>query len=154
MITFSRTMLVGAEMPEPGTVRFHGMLEDRIYAMEIQMDIRAEDGVITAIQGRMKRYTTPVCPRATDSLQNAVGVSVREEGWVSRINRDVGRKGCQHFAEILVECGRCLDSALLTGEMAGALETDPGRDPAEVVRSWLQGHPTSAGTCLARPLEE
>jgi hypothetical protein len=154
MITFSRTMLVGAEIAEQGYVRFQGVLEDRIYAMEIRMDVRANDGVITGIEGRMKRYTTPVCPKATDALQNAIGISVREAGWISRINREVGRKGCQHFAEILVECGRCLDSALLANEMAGTLENDPGGDLADVSRSWVHAHPEAAGKCLARPIKE
>ena len=87
-------MLVGGEFLEEKLLRLQGVLEDHIYAMEIQMDILLPDGVISAIRGWMKRYTTPVCPKAVEVLQNAVGMSLREEGWVSRVNREIGRKGC------------------------------------------------------------
>ncbi|MBP1712225.1 MAG: hypothetical protein H6Q42_428, partial [Deltaproteobacteria bacterium] len=57
MITFSRTMLVGGEFLDEKTLRFHGILEDNIYAMEIQVVVGIGDGRISKIQGRMKRYT-------------------------------------------------------------------------------------------------
>jgi hypothetical protein len=116
MITFSRSQIVGAEFLDEQTVRFHGTQEDHIYAMEIEMDVRIADGRILAIKGWMKRYTTPVCPRAVDKLQDAVGISLREEGWMSLVMREVGRKGCEHFAEIICECGRCLDQARMSRE--------------------------------------
>ena len=115
MITFSRSLLVGGEFVNDSLLRLYGILDDHIYAMEIKMDIRILDGVIMAIRGWMKRYTTPVCPKAVDVLQRAVGMSLREEGWISRVQREIGRPGCQHFAEILVECGRCLDVARMAG---------------------------------------
>ena len=103
MITFSRTMLVTGEFLQGNLLRLRGILEDHIYAMEIQLEVQLPEGVITGIQGAMKRYTTPVCPKAVDFLQNAVGMSLRDQGWISKINQGIGRKGCQHFAEILVE---------------------------------------------------
>jgi len=154
MVTFSRTMLVGGEFLEETTLRLHGILEDRIYAMEIQLDVRLPDGVITAIQGRMKRYTTPVCPRAVDVLQKAVGMSLREEGWISKMNRDIGRQGCQHFAEILIECGRCLASASLAQAMEEKLKAQPTASLETIARSWVEEHPEVQGSCLARPKGE
>jgi hypothetical protein len=151
MITFSRTVLVGAEFANETTVRFHGVLDDHIYAMEIRMDVRLPDGVILGIEGRMKRYTTPVCPKAVDALQATVGMSLREEGWISRVNREIGRKGCQHFAEILVECGRCLDPARLAQAVGKSLAADPAADSLAVSREWVAANPELAGSCLARP---
>lgn len=151
MIGFSRTMLVGAEFPGENLVRFHGMLEDRIYAMEVLMDVRISDGVIQQIQGRMKRFTTPVCPKAADVLQTAVGISFREPGWVSKINKEVGRKGCQHFAEIVVECGRCLDAALMARELLAKVKEAPEADPTTLTQSFLATHPELSGRCMARP---
>lgn len=153
MITFSRTMLVGAEFPGEDLVRFHGMLEDRIYAMEIIMDVRISDGVVQAIQGRMKRFTTPVCPKAVELLQGAVGMSLRESGWVSKLNKEVGRKGCQHFAEILVECGRCLDAARMAHELSTKMKADPEADQEGLTRNFLATHPELRGKCMARPQE-
>jgi hypothetical protein len=153
MITFSRTMLVGAEFLDETAVRFHGILEDHIYAMEIQMDVSIPDGVVTAIDGEMKRYTNPVCPKAVDVLQQAVGVSLREEGWASRIYREIGRKGCQHFAEILIECGRCLDQARMAHDLTPIIATNPAASTRELAKAWLREHPEAKGSCMARSEE-
>ncbi len=151
MISFSRTMLVGAEFLEDKLLRLHGILEDAIYGMEVQVDIRLPEGIISGIQGWMKRYTTPVCPRAVEVLQNAVGMSLREEGWISRMNREIGRKGCSHFAEILIECGRCLDQARITHALEEAFRINPSVSPAQITRSWVESHPEVRSSCLARP---
>jgi hypothetical protein len=151
MITFSRSLLVGGEFVNDSLLRLYGILDDHIYAMEIQMDIRILDGVIMAIRGWMKRYTTPVCPKAVDVLQRAVGMSLREEGWISRVQREIGRPGCQHFAEILVECGRCLDVARMAQGVGEAFKNDPRLSSSQIARSWVDGHPEVQGSCLARP---
>jgi len=151
MITFSRSLLVGGELLNDSLLRLHGILEDPIYAMEIQMDIRVSDGVIMAIQGWMKRYTTPVCPKAVDVLQKAVGMSLREDGWSARVQREIGRSGCQHLAEIIVECGRCLDSARMAQFVGQTLNNEPHLPLPSVTRSWVEGHPEVQGSCLARP---
>jgi hypothetical protein len=150
MISFSRSMLVGVESLDADTLRFHGILEDHIYAMEVRMEVRTSDGVIQRIEGQMKRYTTPVCPDAVSVLQGAVGISLRESGWTSRVNQTVGRKGCQHFAEIIIECGRCLDAARLARAAAQGLRADPGADVAGLAAAWVRGHAEVRGTCLAR----
>jgi hypothetical protein len=154
MITFSRTLLVGGEFLDGKTLRFHGILEDNIYAMEIRVDVGIGDGRISKIQGEMKRYTTPVCPEAVAFLQKAVGISLREPDWVSRVNREMGQKGCQHFAEILIECGRCLDSALTARAVEKALEKNPAASPEEAAHSYLRGRRETQGACLARPRTE
>lgn len=151
MITLSRTILVAAEFPDENIVRFHGILEDHIYAMEIEMNVRVPEGVVDSINGWMKRYTNPICPQAVGALEKAVGASLREEGWMSRLNREIGRKGCTHFAEILIECGRCLDQALMARAVGQALEADPGADPNDVIEGWVKDHPEAKGVCLGRP---
>jgi len=151
MISFSRTMLVTGELIPENLLRLRGILEDHIYAMEMQMDVRLPDGVISSIQGVMKRYTTPVCPKAVDVLQKAVGMSLRDPGWISRVNREIGRQGCQHFAEILVECGRCLDQARMSHDLGETLKAQPSDSPVEITRSWVKSHPEVQGSCLARP---
>lgn len=150
MLTFSRTIVVGAEFPEEGLVRFYGLLEDHAYAMEVTMDVRASDGLIVDIRGRMKRFTTPVCPKAEEVLKAAVGTSVREPGWESKINREVGKKGCQHLAEIILECGRCLDSALMTEVAIRELGQVSAGHLKGCVQGFLESHPQIQGTCLAR----
>jgi len=128
MITFNRSQIIGAEFIDEETVRFNGIQEDHIYGMEINMEVRIDDGEILKIEGNMKRYTNFVCPQAVPVLQTAVGLSLREEGWDRKVMREIGRKGCEHFAEIVIECGRCLDQALMSRDLHTALKEDPALD--------------------------
>jgi len=141
MISFNRSQVIGAEFPDDETIRFNGTQEDHIYAMEINMDVRTADGKILAINGLMKRYTNFMCPEAVPVLQTAVGISLREEGWDRRVMREIGRKGCEHFAEIVIECGRCLDQALMSKELSEALEKDPNLDQEQFMQTWIEEHP-------------
>jgi hypothetical protein len=54
--------------------------------------------------------------------------------------KEIGRLGCEHFAEIIIECGRCFDQAQLTGAMEKALEKDPGLDQNQFMQTWIDGH--------------
>ena len=137
MITFNRSQVIGAEFLDAETVRFNGVLEDHIYSMEVNMDVQIADGKILAIEGKMKRYTNFVCPQAVPVLQIAAGMSLREAGWERRIMKEIGRKGCEHFAEIIIECGRCLDQARMTNDIWQALETDPDLDQLAFMEKWL-----------------
>lgn len=141
MITFNRSQLVEAEFLDEDTIRFNGVQQDHIYNMEIRMEVRISDGEILAIEGLMKRYTNPVCPAAVPVLQTAVGISVREEGWDRRVMREIGRNGCEHFAEIIIECGRCLDQARLSREMWAAFQENPALNQEQLVEAWAAEHP-------------
>ena len=131
MISFQRSQIIGAEFINDNTIRFNGIQEDHIYGMEISMDVRIDDGKIQKIDGNMKRYTNVVCPQAVPVLQTAVGLSLRDEGWDKQVMREIGRKGCEHFAEIVIECGRCLDQAIMSRNLTMALKDDPGLNQEE-----------------------
>ncbi len=141
MISFNRSQVIGAEFPDEETLRFNGVQVDHIYNMEVNMDVRIADGQILEIEGLMKRYTNFVCPQAVAVLKKAVGMSLREEGWERRIMKEIGRKGCEHFAEIIIECGRCLEQARMANALWHALEKDPGLDQAQFVQSWIASYP-------------
>ncbi|OGP49092.1 MAG: hypothetical protein A2Y79_01760 [Deltaproteobacteria bacterium RBG_13_43_22] len=135
MVTFQRTQVVGAEFLDEHTIRFNGIQEDHIYGMEISMKVRIDDGTILQIQGHMKRYTNFVCPQAISVLPKAVGLSLREAEWDKQVMREIGRKGCEHLAEIIIECGRCLDSAILSRDLARALKENPDLRQEEFLNS-------------------
>ena len=135
MISFNRTQVIGAEFIDEETVRFNGIQEDHIYGMEISMDVRIADGEVLKIEGNMKRYTNFVCPQAIPILQTAVGLSLKEEGWDRKVMREIGRKGCEHFAEIVIECGRCLNQALTSRDLYAALKKDPALDQDAFVQA-------------------
>ena len=138
MITFNRSQLIEAEFPDEETIRFNGVQQDHIYSMEINMDVRIADGQIMAIEGLMKRYTNFVCPQALPVLQSAVGLSLRQEGWDRRVMKEIGRQGCEHFAEIIIECGRCFDQAQLAAAMWNAQTVDPSLDQESFMESWIE----------------
>jgi len=141
MITLNRSQVIGVDFPDEETVRFSGIQDDHIYSMEIKMDVRISDGEILAVEGLMKRYTNFVCPQAIPILQTAVGMSLREEGWDRRIMKEIGRKGCEHFAEIIIECGHCLDQARMSKDLWEAISMDPGQDQEEFIEAWIDNHP-------------
>jgi len=128
MITFSRSQVIRAEFLDDNTVCFNGIQEDHIYSMEVQIEVRISDGEILTVKGDMKRYTNFVCPQAIPVLQTAVGLSLLEEGWDKKVMREIGRKGCEHFAEVIIECGRCLKKAILSKSLHDALAKDPALD--------------------------
>jgi hypothetical protein len=142
MVSFQRSQLVGAEFIDEQTVRFNGIQEDHIYGMEVSLEVRIDDGKILKIDGIMKRYTNFVCPQAVPVLQSAVGLSLREEGWDKQVMREIGRKGCEHFAEIIIECGRCLDQAVQARDLARALDRDPDLDRQAFLENWKPGRIT------------
>lgn len=140
MITFNRSQLIGAEFLEEGKIRFNGIQEDHIYGMEIQMDVAIDSGKILWIQGEMKRYTNDVCPNAIPVLQTAVGLCLKDEGWDATVMREIGRKGCEHFAEIIIECGRCLKQALCSRDLWEARAKDPSLDEVAFLETWERDH--------------
>ncbi len=137
MITFNRSQIIGAEfLQHSDIIRFNGIQEDHIYGMEISMDVSIADSKIIKISGNMKRYTNTVCPEAIPVLQTAVGLSLKEEDWDKKVMREIGRKGCEHFAEIVIECGRCFDQALMSRDLSAALQKDPDLDPKVFLSEW------------------
>lgn len=139
MISFQRSQVVGAEFLDDNTIRFNGIQEDHIYGMEISMEVRIDDGRIISIDGNMKRYTNFVCPQAVSVLQTAVGLSLREPGWDKQVMREIGRKGCEHFAEIVIECGRCLDQAVKARDLTRACTNMPDLNQQEFLDHWVAG---------------
>ena len=134
MITFQRTQVVGAEFLDDNTIRFNGLQEDHIYGMEISMTVSIDEGTILEILGQMKRYTNFVCPQAISVLPKAVGLSLREAEWDKKVMREIGRKGCEHLAEIIIECGRCLEPAILSRDLKQALKTNPDLNQEEFLK--------------------
>jgi hypothetical protein len=140
MITFNRSQIVGAEFLSPEIICFNGIQEDHIYGMEISMEVGLAQGTILKIHGNMKRYTNFVCPSAVPVLQVAVGMSLYESGWDKIIMKEIGRKGCEHFAEIIIECGRCLDQAVMARDLASAIKKDSDLDQKKYLDSWVPTH--------------
>lgn len=103
MLKFSRNKLVSIYRNDSEILSVHGILDDDIYSLEIDVDIRISDLKFLSIDGKWNRYTTPDCPRAISVIQEAVGFCIDDE-IAQKINKIIGRKACRHFANLLNEC--------------------------------------------------
>jgi len=111
MLKFMRNKLIGIERSGPDELLVHGLLDDDIYSLEIDLKIKIPDLRIISIDGRWKRWTTPECPRAIKSLKHAIGLSINEDGIYERIRREIGKKSCRHFANLIIECCDAINNA-------------------------------------------
>jgi predicted metal-dependent phosphoesterase TrpH len=104
MLKFARNKVVDVSLKDLETFAVHGVLDDDIYSVELDVLVRVADLEILSIEGKWHRWTTPECPRATRFLQGAVGFRIGEEGFGPKVHKVVGRKACRHFANLLLEC--------------------------------------------------
>lgn len=125
MLKFARNKIVDVSLKDLDTFAIHGALDDDIYSVELDVEVRMADLEIRAITGKWHRWTTPECPRATEFLQGAVGFRIGEEGFGPRVHKVVGRKACRHFANLLLECCHCAKEAVRVLEWEKAKAENP-----------------------------
>ncbi|OAT81308.1 DUF2889 domain-containing protein [Desulfotomaculum copahuensis] len=151
MLAFSRTKWVGVEKPAPDTYLAHGVLEDNIYGLELDVTVKTPEYKITSAAGKMRRFTTPECPRAVPVLQEAIGVCLTEANLISLVNRRIGREGCRHFANLLLECCDAILRCAFFERWAEAKKQ--GIDPGDYAKERLPLVPALKNTCLALKME-
>ncbi|MCL6611223.1 MAG: DUF2889 domain-containing protein [Peptococcaceae bacterium] len=144
MLGFSRTKWVGIERPEEDVYLAHGILEDLIYGMEIDVRVKAPEFEIIAVEGKMRRITTPECPKALPVLQNAVGLRLDAPGLAAAVNRKVGREGCRHLANLILECCDAIVRCALYEKWPGGPDVE-GRE--EYLKGRLRDLPFMKGSC-------
>ena len=89
MITFSRTLLVGGEFLNESTLRFHGILEDHIYAMELQVEVGIGDAIQRFISE--KRISQPKYTMVIDKdVKIPAGLKSGQRVRVAAIDRTAG----------------------------------------------------------------
>lgn len=151
MLAFSRTKWVGVEKPAPDTYLAHGILEDNIYGLALDVSVKTPEYRITAIKGEMRRITTPECPRALAVLDRAVGLHLDEPNLISLINRRIGREGCRHFANLLLECCDAILRCAFFEHRAKAQKQ--GIDPEKYAAVHLPRVPALQNSCLVLKTE-
>jgi predicted metal-dependent phosphoesterase TrpH len=129
MLKFARNKLVSIYRKDMDTLIAHGILEDDIYGLEIDVTLSLSDLEILSIAGKWQRTENSECPRAIPFLQEAVGLRM-EEGFSRRVQKTVGRKACPHFANILLECCHAARDAamVIRWETGKDKSLDPGFD--------------------------
>ncbi|MFC1823457.1 PHP domain-containing protein [Thermodesulfobacteriota bacterium] len=103
MLTFARNKLVSVWKKDEDTLSAHGVLEDDIYALEVDVSLSLSELEILSVDGKWNRAENSECVRAIPFLQEAVGFKMGE-GFIQKVQKLVGRKSCRHLAEMLLEC--------------------------------------------------
>ncbi len=147
MLGFSRTKWVGVERPDPETFFAHGILEDNIYGMELDVWVKTPEFVITRLEGKMRRVTTPVCEQALPVLKNARGLSINSPDLISTVNRKVGREGCRHLANLLLECCDAIMRCALYERWGELKKKGAAKDPGAYLKEQLKIFPGLQNHC-------
>jgi predicted metal-dependent phosphoesterase TrpH len=110
------------------TLSVHGVMEDDIYGMEIDLDLELSTLEIRSIQGRWNRMENSECPRAIPFLQETIGFRI-DQDVTQKVQKIVGRKACRHFADLILECFEAVQDAarLIRGK-----ESDAQRPEMEI----------------------
>ncbi|MFH1091759.1 MAG: PHP domain-containing protein [Pseudomonadota bacterium] len=141
MLKYTRNKVVGVHRQGRDVVGVHGVLDDDLYSLELDLLVGLPGLEIQAINGKWHRWTTPECPRSSQFLQEAVGLSMNDEGFSQTVHKVVGRKACRHYANLLLECMHSAREAVLIGDWEEAKAGSPGltfedylagRSPAKV----------------------
>ena len=128
MLKYARNKLVNVAAKGDERLIVHGVLDDDIYSCEVDFDLRRADMRIVTIKGKWHRYTTPDCPRALDRIAPAEGRCIEDADFAHFINKEVGRKGCEHFASLIIECAAAAREAELILRWQKACESNPDLD--------------------------
>lgn len=126
MLKFARNKLVNTYWKDPDTLMVHGVLDDDIYSLEVNAEIRLPDLVFTRVEGKWHRYTTPECPRALAYIEEAQGLRIDDADVEKKLQKGVGRKGCRHYATLLIECVKSVRETMHLLGWKAASENHPG----------------------------
>jgi predicted metal-dependent phosphoesterase TrpH len=118
---FIRNKLVSVYRKDADILAAHGLLEDDIYGLEVDVALRLPDLEIVFVDGRWKRAENSECHRAVSFLKEAIGFRM-DDGFTQRVQKTVGRMACRHFADILLEC--CYAARDAATMLAGDTKTE------------------------------
>jgi predicted metal-dependent phosphoesterase TrpH len=134
MLKFQRNKLVSIKK-DGNTLAVHGVLDDDVYSLEIDVSFNIEDLNICSIKGKWNRWTSPECPRALLFLDEAVGTSAYEKDFSQKMFKLVGRKACRHYANLLAECGHSAREAVQLMQWKKAKADNPDLTFNEYIKS-------------------
>jgi len=125
MLKFQRNKLVSIFQDKPDELRIHGLLDDHIFGLEIEVMVRVDDSTIHFIDGKWNREETPECSRAVPFLQAAMDFRVDSKNLPQQINKVVSRQSCPHFANLLLECCTAAQEAIQIKKWEAARADQP-----------------------------
>jgi predicted metal-dependent phosphoesterase TrpH len=144
MLKFSRNKLVGIARKDPDTLQVHGVLDDDLYGLEMEISVRLSDLKLLSVLGKWNHWTTPECQKALSFIDQAEGFCIDEEGLEQKIQKTIGRKACRHFATLLIECCDAVKEAVKIIRWEEARAKHPELTFEEFLNSGLQD-PSGSG---------
>jgi len=124
MLKYMRKKMISIYRKDQDTLFVHGVLDDDIYSLELDLDISLADLEVLSITGKWNRWTTPECRRSDQFLQEAIGFR-DEEGLSQKVHKVIGRKSCRHYANLLLECWHSAREAALAAKWEAAKADRP-----------------------------
>jgi predicted metal-dependent phosphoesterase TrpH len=112
MLNFLRNKIVSVDRLTPDNLTVFGTLDDDLYGIQLEAEFSLNTLQIQKISGKWHRWTTPECPRALAYLNTVIGFKVGP-GFRHHIQKTLGRSGCRHFANLLIEMGHAAKNAKL-----------------------------------------
>jgi len=125
MLKFQRNKLVSIFQDNPDELRVHGLLDDHIFGLELDVMVRIDDSTIQFIDGKWNREETPECSRAVPFLQEAMGFRIDSQDLPQQINKVISRQSCPHFANLLLECCTAAQEAIQITKWEAARSEQP-----------------------------
>ena len=141
MLKFMRNKVVDVQLRPNDALVVHGVLDDDVYSVELNLVIGLHDFVIQSLEGDWHRWTTPECPRALMFIHEAVGLRILDQDFSQTVHKVIGRKACRHFANLLLECAYSAREAALLASWDKAKSENPGLDPKEFFNRKIESIP-------------
>jgi predicted metal-dependent phosphoesterase TrpH len=139
VLKYARNKMVNVVVKDADTLAVHGVLDDDIYSLEIDVTIQLSEFKILSFNGKWHRYTTPDCPRAIPPLQDIVGFCIDDEGFNQAVHKIIGRKACRHYANLLIECCDSAKEAALIHKWKNARKRRPKLRFADFINAEKSG---------------
>jgi len=148
-LSFSRSKLVAVQRSSANTLTAHGVLDDYIYGMEIDVEVNIRDFRIAVVTGKMNRVTTSECHRALSVLQNAVSICITEKDFARTVNRVIGRAGCLHLGSLLVECCDSILQAAIFSDLEKSGFNYSDENYSQYAKEKMETVPGLKNSCIA-----
>ncbi len=127
MLEYSRMKSVGVQAQGKDRRIVSGVLEDELYAMQCEIVVNWPTLTIERVQTRMKRFTTTRCRLAENVFPAAEGWKLDSQ-LEGKIKKELGRRGCRHMANLILDSCRSIARAEFSRELRAALEENPNLD--------------------------
>jgi predicted metal-dependent phosphoesterase TrpH len=150
LLKYSRNKVTNVVIKDADTLAVHGVLDDDIYSLEIDVTIQLSGFKIVALNGKWHRYTTPDCPRAIPLLQDVIGFRIDDEEFKQTVHKIIGRKACRHYANLLIECCDSAKEAALIHKWESARKRHPDLGLADFINGEKSESASSRGNAAIR----